>query len=161
MHDRLQEEHTDPRCSMAMMNPRKDLKINDIDFVQAWDYRTGLLESMYENKCHGCSKLEVHYAMSDLNRRLSSTMAELKFSLSDESLELMPEFESRLRLLRSLAYIDNDNVVQLKGHTACAINTASNSSFGELLVTEIIYDGVLAPLGADEGMHTLICDGIV
>ncbi len=152
-----QEQHVDPSKTLAMMNPMKELKINDIDFVQAWDERGRLLDSLYHSKCHGCAKLEVHYGMAHLKHRLRNTLEELKFSLSDESLELMPEFTARLRLLKTLGYIDNDNVVQLKGHTACAINTASNSSFGELMVTELIYDGVLAPLTPEEAVALLSC----
>lgn len=81
-------------------------------------------------------------------------------SLSSDDLIIIPntaEFEARLSLLRSLGYIDSENVVQLKGHTACTINTASNSSFGELLVTELIYDGVLTPLDPAEAVALLSC----
>ena len=143
--------------ALPLVNPMRDLKINDLDFVGAYEQRKAVVEEMRANKCHKCPKLEQHFAVTDINRRLRISLEELKYSLSDDSLMLMPEFEARLSLLRSLGYIDAENVVQLKGHTACTINTASNSSFGELLVTELIYDGVLTPLDPAEAVALLSC----
>ena len=45
------------------------------------------------------------------------------------------------RVLRRLGYIDDADVVQAKGRVACEINSAD-----EILVTELIYDGVFIDL---------------
>ena len=45
------------------------------------------------------------------------------------------------RVLRRLGYIDDADVVQEKGRVACEINSAD-----ELLITELIYDGVFIDL---------------
>ena len=45
------------------------------------------------------------------------------------------------RVLRRLGYIDEGDVVQSKGRVACEINSAD-----ELLLTELIYDGVFLDL---------------
>ena len=38
----------------------------------------------------------------------------LKFKLSDDSLQLLPEYQQRILVLRELQYIDRTNTVQLK-----------------------------------------------
>ena len=45
------------------------------------------------------------------------------------------------RVLRRLGYIDDADVVQAKGRVACEINSAD-----EILITELIYDGVFIDL---------------
>ncbi len=41
-----------------------------------------------------------------------------RFALSDENLQLMPEFQQRLTVMQKLNYIDQDNTVLLKGRVA-------------------------------------------
>ena len=52
-----------------------------------------------------------------------------------------------MRVLRRLGFIDNENVVQLKGRTACEI-----SACDELLVAELIFNGVFSELSVE---HTV------
>lgn len=52
-----------------------------------------------------------------------------------------------MRVLRRLGFIDNDNVVQLKGRTACEI-----SACDELLASELIFNGVFSDLSVE---HTV------
>lgn len=48
-------------------------------------------------------------------------------------------------MLEVLGYVDHDKVVQLKGRVACEVNTCE-----ELLLTELVFENVLAPLDAHE-----------
>ncbi len=47
----------------------------------------------------------------------------LRFALSDDNLQLMPEFQQRLIVLQKLNYIDADNTVLLKGRVAREVVT--------------------------------------
>ena len=49
------------------------------------------------------------------------------------------------RVLRRLGIIDDGDVVQAKGRVACEINSAD-----ELLLTELIYDGVFIDLTPEQ-----------
>lgn len=49
------------------------------------------------------------------------------------------------RVLRRLGLIDDGDVVQAKGRVACEINSAD-----ELLLTELIYDGVFIDLTPEQ-----------
>jgi ATP-dependent RNA helicase DOB1 len=51
------------------------------------------------------------------------------------------------RVLRRLGLIDASNVVQTKGRVACEVNTAD-----ELLVTELIFNGVFNDLNAGQAV---------
>ena len=49
------------------------------------------------------------------------------------------------RVLRRLGYLDDGDVVQAKGRVACEINSAD-----EILITELIYDGVFIDLSPQQ-----------
>jgi len=51
-------------------------------------------------------------------KKLQHSIDQLRFMLSTEHLQLMPEFHMRLEVLRRLNYIDSSNAVQLKGRVA-------------------------------------------
>ncbi len=48
-------------------------------------------------------------------------------------------------MLEALGYVDQGKVVQLKGRVACEVNTCE-----ELLLTELVFENVLAPLDPHE-----------
>ena len=56
------------------------------------------------------------------------------------------------RVLRRLGLVGGDNVVTLKGRVACEVNTAD-----ELLVTELIFNGVFNDLDAGQAAALLSC----
>jgi ATP-dependent RNA helicase DOB1 len=56
------------------------------------------------------------------------------------------------RVLRRLGHVGADNVVTLKGRVACEVNTAD-----ELLVTELIFNGVFNDLDAAQTAALLSC----
>lgn len=56
----------------------------------------------------------------------------LRAAVSDENVELMNDFNVRLRVLQQLGYIDADRTVQLKGRVAAEVSTCD-----ALIVTEV------------------------
>jgi antiviral helicase SKI2 len=50
--------------------------------------------------------------------QIKNKMNSLRFALSDENLQLMPEFQQRLQVLQTLNYIDADKTVLIKGRVA-------------------------------------------
>jgi ATP-dependent RNA helicase DOB1 len=53
----------------------------------------------------------------------------------------MDELKCRKRVLRRLGFTTTDDVVEMKGRVACEISTGD-----ELLLTEMIFNGVFNPL---------------
>lgn len=50
-------------------------------------------------------------------------MDDLKNTISEQNLELYPDFEQRIGVLQKLNYIDEDRILQLKGRVACGVKS--------------------------------------
>lgn len=78
---------------------------------------------------------------------------DLKQTLSEENLELLPQYNKRLDVLKTLDYINPENMtINLKGRVACEIN----SGF-ELIITELIFDNFLGDFTCEEIVALLSC----
>jgi len=92
-------------------------------------------------KSHLHPSLVKHYTTVEKKETLSSTIQALRHLLSNESLQLFPDFLQRKSLLRTLNYVDENDTVKVKGRVACECNTCE-----ELIVTEIVFEGILNDL---------------
>jgi antiviral helicase SKI2 len=54
-------------------------------------------------------------------KTLLASIASLKLALSDQNLELLPDYEQRIGVLKELKFIDENQTVQLKGRVACEV----------------------------------------
>lgn len=71
---------------------------------------------------------------------------------SVKNMVMKDELKHMKRVLRRLGYTDADNVIQLKGRVACEVNTAD-----ELVVTEMIFNGVFNDLTSEQCVALLSC----
>ena len=53
---------------------------------------------------------------------MRSTIASLKLAISDQNLELIPDYEQRIEVLKELRFIDANSTVLLKGRVACEVS---------------------------------------
>lgn len=81
---------------------------------------------------------------------VEGSLKELKRALSDQNLELLPDYNSRVEVLKELQFIDENSTVLLKGRVACEINSAH-----ELILTELILDNILADYTPEEAVALL------
>jgi antiviral helicase SKI2 len=109
-------------------------KIRQVDFQQLYREKTDLLAGMLKCECMKCPNLPTHYALIHRQRILQQQVTELAHKLSDQNLELIPEYQDRVELLQTMHFIEN-SVVQIKGRVACEINTCD-----ELVLTELILN---------------------
>lgn len=49
-------------------------------------------------------------------------LQQLKLALSDQNLELLPDYEQRVDVLKHLQFIDDNATVLLKGRVACEVS---------------------------------------
>jgi len=89
--------------------------------------------------------LEIHYKVVDRREILRSRVRTLRKLLSNESLQLFPDFLQRKALLQTLGYVDENDTVCLKGRVACEVNTCEG-----LIVTEMVFGGLLSELEPTE-----------
>lgn len=72
-------------------------------------------------------------------------ITQVKQLMSDQNLQLLPDYEQRIEVLKELGFVDEQSRVQLKGKVACEIHSAD-----ELVLTELILDNVLAEFEPEE-----------
>ncbi|KAG1466814.1 hypothetical protein G6F46_001870 [Rhizopus delemar] len=128
-------------------------KIKDVEFQEMLRAKNGLMKKLRaEFQCTKCPELKEHYALIHAHKRLSSQIELLKMTISDQNLELLPDYHQRIEILHRLNYIDDQGTVQLKGRVACEINSAD-----ELLLTELVLDNVFADFEPAELVAILSC----
>ncbi|KAI1177758.1 DSHCT domain-containing protein [Nemania sp. FL0916] len=86
-----------------------------------------------------CPKFLKHFAMCHDQWLIKEHISSLRQALSDQNLQLLPDYEQRIQVLKDLSFVDSDTRIQLKGKVACEIHSAD-----ELVLTELILDNVLA-----------------
>ena len=59
---------------------------------------------------------------------MREALANLRLAVSDQNLDLIPDYEQRLGVLRELRFIDENSTVLLKGRVACEVSSAVNPS---------------------------------
>ena len=52
---------------------------------------------------------------------LQANIEALKMAMSDENLQLIPDYEQRIAVLQELKFIDDNSTVLLKGRVACEV----------------------------------------
>ena len=62
------------------------------------------------------------------------------------------ELRKMKRVLRQLGHVDANGVIQMKGRTACEINTAN-----ELVVVEMVFTGLFNDLSVEQSVAVLSC----
>ncbi|XP_022948677.1 DExH-box ATP-dependent RNA helicase DExH11 isoform X5 [Cucurbita moschata] len=129
------------------LDPLKDLKLKDVNLVEAYKGWTGLVLKMVANKCHGCIKLGEHLKLAAEIKKHKEEVNNLKFQMSDEALQQMPDFQGRIDVLKEIGCINADLVVQIKGRVACEMNSGE-----ELICTECLFENQLDDLEPEEAV---------
>jgi len=63
------------------------------------------------------------YAVLHGAKVMRATIAGLKLAISDQNLELIPDYEQRIEVLKELKFIDENSTVSLKGRVACEVSS--------------------------------------
>lgn len=136
----LQAEEEERNLDLTLMNLRDCTRgvEGNMDFRTDCDYMDSLIHQLRSYESHIHPQIEKYYSLIERKETLRARVNKLRHVLSNEGLELFPDFLQRKSLLRALGYIDKNDVVCLKGRVACEVNTCE-----ELIVTELILQGVL------------------
>ncbi|KAN0036507.1 hypothetical protein ACTFIV_001804 [Dictyostelium citrinum] len=148
---RLIEEYPLP-LGPKSIDPIKQLKLKDVDFVSTYDHLQSIEKLIPESKCHKCPRLHDHYEQTEKRYQLQYAIRDAKYTASDENLKLMPQFNIRLDVLHELGYIDQENSVTLKGRVSREINTCE-----DLVITELIFENAFINLEPSEVVAVLSC----
>jgi len=86
-----------------------------------------------------CNSFLKHFAMCHDQWLIQTHIEDLRRTLSDQNLQLLPDYEQRIQVLKDLSFIDEGCRIQLKGKVACEIHSGD-----ELTLTELVLENVLA-----------------
>ncbi|KAK6543283.1 hypothetical protein TWF694_000041 [Orbilia ellipsospora] len=120
-------------------------KIRDMQFQETFKSRKSELQKIKKCKCLTCPNFPKHFRARHEEYKLQEEIRNLKQLISDQNLQLLPDYEQRIMVLKQLDFIDESSRVQLKGRVACEINSAN-----ELVLTELILENALAEFEPEE-----------
>lgn len=113
----------------------------------------------YENKfkqltnsifnCLNCEKFSQHYQIFQKRFDLQENLSQLDYKRSDDSLELLPEYNQRISILQEFNFLDEHLVLLPKGHIASCLSEC------ELIITEIVFENLLGNL-SDEAIPAIL-----
>ncbi|RFU78600.1 hypothetical protein TARUN_3643 [Trichoderma arundinaceum] len=114
-------------------------KVKSLQLQEMIEKRAQLAKTMTNSPATKCPSFLKHFAMCHDEWLIKEHIAQLKQSLSDQNLQLLPDYEQRVQVLKELDFIDDATRIQLKGKVACEVHSGD-----ELVLTELILDNVLA-----------------
>jgi len=121
-----------PEEMLKNLIPRPEPSIHE-----AYKERIRRKNSLREYSFYGDSSVAQQYAKISRKNALFARKEELTHELSDANCWLMADFSQRCNFLGQLKYIDQENVVQLKGRVAIEINNIDS-----IVCTEMIFENV-------------------
>ena len=149
----LEEVHRRFPNGIPVLDPVEDMNIRDerlksiVQKVEAFEAR------MYKHPLHESDNLQQVYKLCEKKANLANSIKESKKKLKKARTILqMDELKSRKRVLRRLGYATVADVIETKGRVACEISAAD-----ELLLTELVFNGVFNPLTPAQCCALLSC----
>ncbi|XP_047024419.1 exosome RNA helicase MTR4 [Helicoverpa zea] len=136
-----------------LLNPIKDMKINESVFKECVERIKLLEERLYAHPLHNDKSrgalTAAYEKKQELHEELTLARAELKKA---KSILQMDELKKRKRVLRRMGYCTAADVIELKGRIACELSSAD-----ELLLTELIFNGVFNALTSEQSAALVSC----
>ncbi|XP_023241330.1 helicase SKI2W-like [Centruroides sculpturatus] len=129
----------------------KECGVRDIELFERVKDILHTSEVLEKFTCLTCVDFIDHFVKTFKEIELEKKMNNYKLKLSEKSLQLLPEYQARIRVLQELHYIDNTNTTEMKGKVACAMSNH------EIFLTELLVDDVFKSLKPEEIAALLSC----
>ncbi|KAI1558224.1 Superfamily II RNA helicase [Pyrenophora tritici-repentis] len=120
-------------------------RIKSLKFRELQDARMREGQNAVSKECLKCPDFLKHFAMEHDQWLIKENIHALRQLMSDQNLQLLPDYEQRIHVLKDLGFIDEGSRVELKGKVACEIHSAD-----ELVLTELVLENVLAEYEPEE-----------
>ncbi|KAM4719845.1 exosome RNA helicase MTR4 [Anableps anableps] len=138
---------------IPLLDPIDDMGIKDpglkkvIQKVEAFEHR------MYTHPLHSDPNLESVYSLCERKAQIAAEVRTAKRELKKARTVLqMDELKCRKRVLRRLGFASPSDVIEMKGRVACEISSAD-----ELLLTEMVFNGLFNDLTVEQATALLSC----
>ena len=109
----------------------------DLNQVITINYRNDKIKEIKNNKCYNCPLKKKHFKQYNSYLKLEKKIEEKKKTLDPKNMEHYMEFETRVKILKKLKYIDENNIITLKGKASREIGTTDCVLVSELLVSDV------------------------
>ncbi|KAI9802911.1 MAG: hypothetical protein M1825_002142 [Sarcosagium campestre] len=120
-------------------------RVRDLHLRDVLSKREKVAQSAQNRQSLTCPDFVKHFGMEHAAWLIKENISQLRQLMSDQNLQLLPDYEQRISVLKDLDFIDESSRVQLKGKVACEIHSAD-----ELVLTELILENVLAGFEPEE-----------
>ena len=114
-------------------------RIKEVQIRDTIELREQYRETINASHCLSCPDFVKHFTMCHDEWLIKENILQLRQLMSDQNLQLLPDYEQRILVLKDLGFVDDSSRVQLKGKVACEIHSAD-----ELVLTELILENVLS-----------------
>ncbi|CAL1567665.1 unnamed protein product [Knipowitschia caucasica] len=138
---------------VPLLDPIDDMGIKDpalkkvIQKVEAFEHR------MYSHPLHSDPKLESAYSLCEKKALIAADVRTAKRELKKARTVLqLDQLKCRKRVLRRLGFASPSDVIEMKGRVACEISSAD-----ELLLTEMVFNGLFNDLTVEQATALLSC----
>ncbi|KAJ8088841.1 ATP-dependent RNA helicase mtr4 [Marasmius tenuissimus] len=139
--------------NVMLLDPIKNMGIKDDKFIALVQKIEAMENQMVQSPLHRnprlgellgwlSKKVEIQERIRSLKKQIQAT----------QDLLQLEELKCRKRVLRRLGFTTADDIVDLKGRVACEISTGD-----ELLLTELIFNGVFNTLEPEQCAALLSC----
>lgn len=119
--------------------------LKDMDLRGILDERAKAATTAQERECVLCENFPKHFAMAHDQWVIRDKIDSIRQLMSDQNLQLLPDYQQRIAVLKDLGFIDDNSRVELKGKVACEVHSAD-----ELVLTELVLENVLADYEPEE-----------
>ncbi|KIY47752.1 antiviral helicase [Fistulina hepatica ATCC 64428] len=138
---------------IALLDPVQNLGIKDEKFLSLLQKIRIMETKMFSSTLHKDPRLPQLYTAYEKKREAQERIRNLKRRIqSTHDVLQMEELKCRKRVLRRLGFTTSTDIVDVKGRVACEI-----SSGDELLITELIFNGVFNSLSPEQCCALLSC----
>ncbi|XP_063334375.1 exosome RNA helicase MTR4 [Pelmatolapia mariae] len=138
---------------VPLLDPIDDMGIKDpalkkvIQKIEAFEHR------MYTHPLHSDPNLESVYSLCEKKALIAADVRTAKRDLKKARTILqMDQLKCRKRVLRRLGFASPSDVIEMKGRVACEISSAD-----ELLLTEMMFNGLFNDLTVEQATALLSC----
>jgi len=153
VHKSLQEVEKRFPDGLPLLDPIEDMGIKDKGLLEAIRKTQAFEQRLYSHPLHKDPRLPDLYEQFEKKAKIGNEVKALKMELKKKkSLLQMDELKCRKRVLRRMGYATASDVIELKGRVACEI-----SSGDELLLTELLFNGVFNEMTAQQATALVSC----
>lgn len=149
----LAEVHKRFNDGVPLLDPIEDMHIEDDNFKKIIRKIEMLEDRLNSNPAFKEPSLEQRYALyvkkMDAENEIKLLRKQIK---SSEGIVLKDQLKCMKRVLRRLGLTNKDNIIEVKGRVACEISSAD-----ELVLTELIFTGVLNDLNVEQIVSLMSC----